>query len=248
MKEETRWLIIAAAGLIALSVVLYTAHFLIFHDEYHLLIFLVGDLAFLPLEVLIVTLVIDQLLATRERKSRREKMNMLFGAFFTTLGTPLLARFSRADPGIGAVQPRLVAGGTWDADRFREMKACLDTYRCAVSPARVDLEELRSFLAVHEDFLLRLIENPAIFEHDGFTDLILALDHLYEELKARGELSGLPPSDLAHLAADIQRVYSRLVPEWLAYMEYLKSHYPYLFSLAMRSNPFDPAASVIVRE
>jgi hypothetical protein len=43
-------------------------------------------------------------------------------------------------------------------------------------------------------------------------------------------------------------VYSRLVPEWMSYMEYLKGHYPYLFSLALRSNPFDPAASVIVRE
>jgi hypothetical protein len=248
MKEETRWMLLVGAGLVALSFLLYSAHYLIFHDEYHIFIYLVGDLAFLPLEVLIVTLVIDQLLATRERKSRREKMNMLFGAFFTTLGTPLLARFSRADPGIGAVQPRLVAGGTWDADRFREMKACLDTYRCAVSPARVDLEELRSFLAVHEDFLLRLIENPAIFEHESFTDLILALDHLFEELRARGDLSALPPADLAHLSADIQRVYSRLVPEWVSYMEYLRAHYPYLFSLSLRTNPFDPSASAMVKE
>jgi hypothetical protein len=112
----------------------------------------------------------------------------------------------------------------------------------------VNLEELRGFLASREDFLLRLIENPALFEHESFTDLILALDHLHEELKARGDLSDLPSSDLAHLATDIQRVYSRLVPEWMSYMEYLKAHYPYLFSLAMRSNPFDPAASVIVRE
>ncbi len=247
MKEETRWLLIAAAGLIALSALLYSAHYLIFHDEHHLFIYLVGDLAFVPLEVLLVTLVIDQLLGSREKKARREKMNMLFGAFFTTLGTPLLGRFSRADPGIGAIRPRL-ASGDWHAGRFQEVKACLEAYKCAVSPERVDLETLRGFLSGHEDFLLRLIENPAIFEHESFTDLILALDHLFEELKARGDLSALPPPDLKHLSSDIQRVYSRLVPEWVSYMEYLRDHYPYLYSLAMRTNPFDPAASVVVKE
>jgi len=29
-------------------------------------------------------------------------------------------------------------------------------------------------------------------------------------------------------------------------MEYLKDHYPYLFHLAMRKNPFDSSASVII--
>jgi len=45
----------------------------------------------------------------------------------------------------------------------------------------------------------------------------------------------------------VDRVYDRLIGEWLAYMEYLQRNYPYLFSLAMRSNPFDEAASPIVR-
>jgi len=33
----------------------------------------------------------------------------------------------------------------------------------------------------------------------------------------------------------------------LAYMKHLKKEYPYLFSLAVRTNPFDPGASVEVR-
>jgi hypothetical protein len=31
-------------------------------------------------------------------------------------------------------------------------------------------------------------------------------------------------------------------------MEYLKAHYPYLFSLAMRTNPFDSKASVVIHQ
>jgi hypothetical protein len=33
--------------------------------------------------------------------------------------------------------------------------------------------------------------------------------------------------------------------EWLAYMKHLKHAYPYLFSLAMRTNPFEAEASPI---
>lgn len=56
----------------------------------------------------------------------------------------------------------------------------------------------------------------------------------------------MPSNDLQHLAGDIKRAYIRLAGEWLDYMKYLKDNYPYLFSLAMRMNPFDQNASPIV--
>ena len=59
-------------------------------------------------------------------------------------------------------------------------------------------------------------------------------------------LSRLPKDDRGHLAIDFKRVYSRLIPEWLHYMEYLQTQYPFLFHLAMRKNPFDLSASVVI--
>ena len=53
-------------------------------------------------------------------------------------------------------------------------------------------------------------------------------------------------SKTAHLSGDITRAYGLLVREWLAHMEHLKREYPYLFSLAVRMNPFDPEASAVV--
>ena len=38
-----------------------------------------------------------------------------------------------------------------------------------------------------------------------------------------------------------------LIAEWIAYMRHLKSDYPYLYSLAVRTNPFDPNASAEVK-
>jgi len=248
MKEDTRWKLIAGTGLVILSLVLFAAHYLIFHDEHHLLIFFIGDLAFIPIEVLIVTLIIDQMLESREKQRKMEKLNMVIGTFFSSFGTPLLARLTVADESIGPVKQRLVVTTTWNTAMFKDVRKCLDEYSCSVSMARIDLEDFRRFLIDHEEFLLRLVENPMIFEHESFTDLILALSHLTEEMKARGDLSTLPPSDKSHLITDIQRAYTQLIREWIKYMEYLKIHYPYLFSLAMRKNPFDDSASVIVRQ
>jgi hypothetical protein len=248
MKEETRWKFIAGIALVVLSLAMFTAHYLIFQDSHHLFIFFVGDLAFIPIQVLVVTLIIDQMLESREKQRRMEKLNMVIGTFFSTIGTPLLAQLSGADTTIEQVKQRLVVGTEWNSAMFHEIKECLNSYTCNVAITRVDMEVLRNFLLGHEDFLLRLVENPMVFEHESFTGLILALSHLTEEMKARGDLSTLPPSDKSHLKNDIQRVYAQLILEWIKYMEYLKTHYPYLFNLAMRKNPFDESASVIVRQ
>jgi len=84
-------------------------------------------------------------------------------------------------------------------------------------------------------------------EHESFTELLRAVFHLREELLSRRDLIQLPDSDYAHLALDIRRAYTFLVHQWLDYMKYLKKNYPYLFSLSMRTNPFDPGASAVVK-
>jgi hypothetical protein len=95
--------------------------------------------------------------------------------------------------------------------------------------------------------LLGLLENPNLLEHESFTDLLWAVFHLTEELGCRTDLKNLPDTDYAHLSGDIKRVYILLISEWLAYMKHLKDTYPYLFSLSVRTNPFDPNASVEVK-
>ena len=83
-------------------------------------------------------------------------------------------------------------------------------------------------------------------EHDSFIPLLLAVFHLAEELAVRDHLTNLPPSDFDHLSVDINRIYGSLIIEWLTYMKQMKIEYPHMFSLAMRTNPFDVDASVIV--
>ncbi len=91
---------------------------------------------------------------------------------------------------------------------------------------------------------MRLLENPNLLEHENFTELLWALTHVVEELGARKYLEKLNENDLAHLNGDVNRAYAILVREWVLYMEHLKKRYPYLFSFALRTNPFDDVAAV----
>ena len=240
------WQVLFALALLFSSLLIYMLDYAIFGDIHHILIFLVEDIAFLPIEVLLVTLILHRLLSHMEKRSRLEKLNMVIGAFFVEVGTDLLTYLSDADPELDAIRSDLVVTARWSDEEFARVAKSLETYSYGIDINKVDLEYLRNILSRQREFFLRLIENPTLMEHESFTDLLLAISHLTEELARRKSLEGLPRSDLAHLTVDIKRTYERLVREWLSYMRYLKVHYPYLFSLAMRTNPFDQTASPVI--
>jgi hypothetical protein len=99
------------------------------------------------------------------------------------------------------------------------------------------LEAVRDLLAHHREFLLRLLENPMLLEHEVFAELLWAVFHLQEELSARPDLPASPAPDLEHLVADAERAYAQVVAQWLDHMIHLRRSYPFLFSFAARTNP-----------
>ena len=180
-------------------------------------------------------------------RERRRKVNMILGVFFSEFGTEMLGRLAATDPEAGGIRKNLVVNGAWTDADFKRVRDELGRYPYQVDGDRLDLGAMREFLREKRPFLLALMENPVLFEEGSFTDLLQAVFHLADELLRRGDLASLPPSDHAHLVTDTTRVYRPLTLQWLDSMEHLKEHHPYLFSLAMRTNPFDEAASVVVR-
>lgn len=244
--KRINWQLWVAAALVAVSVFAYAVHYAIFRDTHHIFIYMVGDLAFLPVEVLLVTIVIHRLLSQREKRALLQKMNMVIGAFFGEVGTDLLELLMNFDEKPEAIRSELIFDAEWSDRRFRRTAREVKEHGFKMEASRGDLDELRKFLSEKQDFLLRLLENPNLLEHDSFTDLLWAVFHLADELVHRDDVTKLPTSDYGHLSGDIKRVYCLLIVEWLAYMGHLKNKYPYLFSLAVRTNPFDPAASTEV--
>ncbi|MDD1655937.1 MAG: potassium channel family protein [Methanomicrobiales archaeon] len=191
--------------------------------------------------------VIETMLERAERRERVRKIHMLIGVFFSEAGTDLLGRIARLDPLAPEIRKDLVVSTAWTPEDFKRLRKRLTTHRFRVDGDRVDLDSWRTYLRERRALFITLLENPVLFEHETFTDLLQAFFHLTDELLHRGDLSLIPAADRAHLVSDLERGYALLVQEWVAYMAWLKEHYPYLFSLAMRTNPFDEAASVIVK-
>jgi voltage-gated potassium channel len=208
-----------------------------------MVIILTGVTCFVGLAADAVEFIIER----REREKRLAKLNMIIGVFYSEVGTRLLRKFSVHDTGIDNIRNALLVSNNWSDEDFKKAHALLKDHSFHLDSRSLPLEELHNFLSQHKGFMLALLENPQLYEHDRFTDLMHAVFHLAEELVSREQLVDLPQTDYNHLSGDITRVYSQLVVEWLTYMQHLKIHYPYLFSLAMRTNPFDAHASAIVR-
>jgi len=241
------WQVFLGLILVVLSIMFYLLHYAIFRDLHHIFIYLIGDIAFVFIEVLLVTLIIQRLLSEREKRSRLEKLTMVTGAFFSEVGTKLLAFFSDFYPTLDNIRSELIVTNNWSEKEFSKISKRLKNYNYGIETQKVNFIDLRSFLIEKNYFLLRLLENPNLFEHEAFTDLLRAVFHLTEELVARKDFGKRPISDFNHLAGDIKRAYILLVHQWLEYMKYLKNNYPYLFSLAMRTNPFDQEVSPVVK-
>jgi hypothetical protein len=236
-------------ALLALGVIIYALRWFIFpgtafHSE--MWRFLLGDVAFLFLQVAVVTLIIDRLLRNRERQATLRKLNMVIGAFFSEVGTSLLGRLAITDVNLDQVRGDLVPHEDWTATDYSTAERALADHPCKIDIDACDLYELKARLVADKQFLLGLLGNQALLEHERFTELLWAVTHLTEELEARATFEDLPVPDRIHLAGDVKRAYKLLTLQWLDYMRHLQTQYPYLFSLASRTNPLDPKASPVV--
>ncbi len=195
----------------------------------------------------LVANITEAMVSREEAAQRLEKVNLVSGIFYSELGNRLMSLCVAADPEREQAAGHFLVRGTWQEKDFAAASAFSRQRKARIDPHLIDLAQVRSMLEEKHDLLLRLLENPQLLEHETFTDLLRATLHLREELMHRPSLEGLPESDLHHLRGDTERMYQLLSTRWLGYLKHLKSNYPYLFSLAVRLNPFDPERSVIVR-
>ncbi len=195
----------------------------------------------------VIASITDLFASRREEVVRQKKIDMITGLFFSEMGNGLLKHFIKFDPDTETLHTILRIEPEWKSEDFDRAYKLLKKYQLSVNSRQGNIPALFNYLQNTSDLLLRLLENPIIEEHEDFTDLLQALFHLRDELLHRDDLFELCDSDRKHLENDIARVYSLLIYEWLRYIRYLKENYAYLFSLAVRINPFNPEASAIVK-
>lgn len=243
---NSRWYFVLGLSLILASIAIYMTQIMAFHDERNTAFYLLQDLAFVPVQVLLVMLFLDRLLQKKEKESLLKKMNMMIGVFFNEVGTGLITFLLMSDKNMASLRDSMLVGNAWDAKAFDKSVELLKSHNLDVSINPELLGRMKEYLLKHRDNMLRMLENPNLLEHDKFTDLLWAVFHLADELHHRASFDSLPDSDINHLKGDISRVFKLVVAEWIAYMKHLKADYPYLFSIAVRTNPFSPVNKIEV--
>ncbi len=235
MDWRVRW----GVGFLMVAALFNGVHFLLFRDAEYISKFIIAQLGFLPVSVFLVTVVLNQLLARREKAALLNKMNMVIGAFFSEVGNGLLGFFN-LDFLDDQTRRRFMVRADWQTAMFDEAEAAGAGCNFKTGCRREDFQAMRRFLLERRDFLLALLANPNLLEHDSFTETLWAVLHLTEELACREDLTTLPEKDVDHLMGDIERAFKAVFFEWLSYMRHLQADYPYLFSLAVRTNPLNP--------
>ncbi|HIJ88978.1 MAG TPA: hypothetical protein HPP97_15070 [Desulfuromonadales bacterium] len=232
--------------LFALSLFFYGMDYLLLGSAKELSIWFLGNLAFLPIYVMIVTLLIERVLKERERQAVMRKLNMVIGVFFSEVGNQLFKELSTYVISSGDVKRHLMINGAWKDQDFANAVDFLNTSDVKINSSCCDKSVLKRHLVGKRGFLVSLLENQNLLEHEEFTDLLWAVFHLVEELEARETFESMPQSDIDHINGDIKRVFGHLSREWVLYMKHLKHDYPYLFSLAVRLNPMIDSPDPVV--
>lgn len=229
-----------------LSASLYLVEYLIFKDPRYIATYFLGSLAFVPIEILVISVIVDQLLRSREKRALIQKLNMVIGTFYSEVGTELLAMLSENDPKSEEIRKELLIKDDWAEKDFINARKRIKKRDFQIKTKEDDYVPLKDYLLSKRVFLITLLENPNLLEHDTFTNLLWAVFHLYDELAHRTDVNEIIETDRNHLDGDSERAYGLLVSEWLDYMNHLRLNYPYLFSLALRTNPFNPNAKAEV--
>ncbi|MDO5850820.1 MAG: hypothetical protein Q4P14_06340 [Methanobacteriaceae archaeon] len=249
MNIKNNWKLKYGIIFLIATIIIYGAFILFYGDSHEVVHYIWLHLGFIPLDLLLLTLILDEVLSKKEKEALHEKLDLIVGSFFSEMGNELISLLSDIDEN---EIPSLKFIKDWDLEDFdKSLKYLKDnTFKIKINMSEEEkiifLSNLREFLMGEREFLVSLINNATLLEKEEFSELILATFHLCEELELRDDLSQVSKVDFIHLVGDMNRVYNCLIYEWVRYLKHLKKHHPYMISLSIRTNPFDKESSIYV--
>ena len=252
MSKRMSWKVKFSIIMILLIIIIYGSNYLVLGDAEHIISYVWTHLGFIPVDILLVAFLLDEIIERKEKEAMIEKLDMLMSTFFSEVGNDLISQLSAANK-YKTNTENLKSIKNWDEkdydNKLAELKNATIDFQADIPLEQREefLENLRTFLESKREFIINLMTNPNLLEKEEFTGLITAILHLDEELEHRKDLALVNDADFGHLNGDMQRVYDKLIHEWIYYLKYLYKHYPYMIALIVRTNPFDADAEVYVK-
>mgnify|MGYP006360029257 CR=1 FL=1 len=134
--KKLSWELKLSLCLIAATILIYTVKFLVIGDDgtSNTATYIFNALGFLPINVLLVTLILNGLLSMRAKKEQQEKMKMIVGLFFSEFGSRLLRIFVRCDTASGSLRSVMNVQKSWTKKDYSNAHEILDKHCSRLKP------------------------------------------------------------------------------------------------------------------
>jgi hypothetical protein len=174
------------------------------------------------------------------KRENQAKISMIESVFFSESGSDMLRYLFScdADKDIEEIRSIMDVQRDWSAKQIRQARAAVKNITYEVDSSKIDFFGLHYHLSTRHSYFLKVIENPALSGHERFTELLLHIYHLWEELECRTDLYNLPPDDREYLCKAVNAVYKELAIEWMQNATDLLLHQPERLHHVIRTNPF----------
>ena len=238
MKSKNIQTLILATLLVSLSVLVYGIQLSIYHGNpyYSSFFYFLQDLAFLPIEVAIVTFIFQRFLQKQEHEKQYKKTNVIISTFFVEIGLEIMKALSECNVNKEDIR-RQIEGMELSGKKENGVRKACRSLEFKMEASTEKIKNLKDILSKKKFFLVRMLENDNLLEHDSFTDTLWAVFHVADELQMRN-IVDLTDEDISHLCSDLNRAYKGLVNEWISYIIHLEKEYPYLYKTAIKRSPF----------
>jgi len=208
---------------------MFFLHYLVFGQFSNTIYYAMMSICGIPLNILAVSLVFENLINYNNKQQRLSKVNMLVSLFFSEAGYEILSIFTNADGDIDSMKLNF--------DDLQEVKNKMLKFKHKINFEMLDFEQLRNILITNRDVITDLMGNEYITEHGAMSDLLMSLMHLRDEALISKDKE-LTDAYKAHLKNDCERVYEHISILWVEHLIHLKKNYPYQYILSRNSCKF----------
>lgn len=144
--KKYKWEFKLSIILFCTSILLYFIQYSIFKNVKAQYENLFNQLSFLPIYILIVTVIIENLLNKKEKEVILKKLNVVIGVFFNEIGRDLLSGFSSCDINFDSIKNGFMFNNNSFEKQYNENIEKLKNYRANIqfvnTSKLIDLREL----------------------------------------------------------------------------------------------------------
>ena len=160
MSKRLSWKLKFSILMVLLIIIIYGSNYLVLGDAEHIISYVWTHLGFIPVDILLVAFLLDEIIERKEKEAMLEKLDMLMSTFFSEVGNELINQLSTVNK-YKASTENLKSIKNWEdkdyENKLNELKSSTVDFS-AIDMGLEDreefLENLRTLLVDKREFIV----------------------------------------------------------------------------------------------